>query len=297
MQCNLCPRKCNAVRTEETNENGFCKMPLLPKVARAALHFWEEPCISGKNGSGTVFFSGCSLGCVYCQNEEISHGGKGENVTYDRLAEIFRELESQGAHNINLVTPTHYIPAIINAFEIYRPRIPVVYNGSGYESVEALRLIEPYIDIYLLDFKYFSSERAFLYSGAADYPETAKQAISFAYSKKQKPSYRDGIMTSGLIIRHLLLPQGTKDAMAVFDWVRVNTPGATFSLMSQYIPCGKAKEMPPLDRRVTAREYDKVIDYMASTGFEAIYIQERDSADQRFIPPFDGSGVSRSTKR
>lgn len=291
MKCNLCPRQCNAVRTEEKNENGFCRMPLLPKVARAALHFWEEPCISGKNGSGTVFFSGCSLGCVYCQNEEISHGGEGKTVTYNRLAEIFRELEAQGAHNINLVTPTHYIPAIINAFEIYRPRIPVVYNGGGYESVEALRLIEPYIDVFLLDFKYFSRDRALLYSGATDYPEIAKQAISFAYSKKEKPSYRDGIMTSGLIIRHLLLPQGTKDAMAVFDWVRVNTPGATFSLMSQYIPCGRAENMPPINRKITKREYEKVVQYMAQTDFENVFFQERESADIQYIPSFNGQGV------
>lgn len=291
MQCNLCPRKCNAVRTNETNENGFCRMPLLPRVARAALHFWEEPCISGKNGSGTVFFSGCSLGCVYCQNEEISHGGEGKTVTYNRLAEIFRELESQGAHNINLVTPTHYIPAIINAFEIYRPRIPVVYNGSGYESVEALRLIEPYIDVFLLDFKYFSRDRALLYSGAADYPEIAKQAISFAYSKKEMPSLIGGIMQKGVIIRHLLLPQGTKDAMAIFDWVRENAPYAYFSMMSQYTPCGKVAFMPPLDRRVTAREYEKVLDHMIQCGFENIFIQERQSADAQYIPSFDGEGV------
>ena len=268
-------------------------MPLLPRVARAALHFWEEPCISGANGSGTVFFTGCPLGCVYCQNEEISHEGKGETVSYRRLAEIFRELEKQGAHNINLVTPTHYIPAIIKAFEIYRPKIPVVYNGSGYESVESLKMIEPYIDIWLMDFKYYSEERAFRYSGAKDYPSVTKEAISFAYSKKEIPSIKDGIMTSGVIIRHLLLPQGTKDAMAVFDWVKENTPHAIFSMMSQYVPCGKATDMPPIVRRVTKREYEKVLSYLAQCDFERVYIQERESADTAFVPPFDLSGVQK----
>ena len=286
MQCNLCPRRCNAERTEESNHNGFCKMPLLPKVARAALHFWEEPCISGKNGSGTVFFSGCSLGCVYCQNEEISRGGKGKTVSYRRLSDIFRELEEQGAHNINLVTPTHYIPAIIKAFEFYRPKIPVVYNGGGYESVEALKAIEPYVDIFLLDFKYFSSGRALRYSGAADYPEKAKAAITFASSRKETPCFRDGIMTRGVIVRHLLLPQGTADAMAVFDWVKTHTPGVYFSMMSQYIPCGEAKSTPPINRRVTEREYEKVLQHMMQSRFENIYIQDRKSADAKFIPDF-----------
>ena len=291
MKCNLCPRKCNALRTEQKNENGFCRMPLLPRVARAALHFWEEPCISGENGSGTVFFSGCPLRCVYCQNEEISHGSKGETVSYRRLAEIFRELELAGAHNINLVTPTHYIPAIIKAFEIYRPRIPVVYNASGYESIEALEMIAPYIDIWLMDFKYFDEDRALRYSGAKDYPAVAKDAISFVYAKRKNPSFRDGIMTSGVIIRHLLLPQGTGDAMAIFDWVKDNTPHAYFSLMSQYVPCSKAVDLPPINRRVTAREYEKVLDHIIQSGIENIFMQERESADKSFIPSFDGEGV------
>ena len=291
MMCNLCPRRCNAERDETENRNGICGAPLLPKVARAALHFWEEPCISGTRGSGTVFFSGCPLRCVYCQNEEISHGGKGKTISYERLAEIFRELEQAGAHNLNLVTPTHYVPAIKRALDLYRPAIPVVYNAGGYESMEELRLIEPYVDIFLLDFKYCSAERAAQYSSAADYPVYAKAAITFA-AEKRKTVIEGGLMKRGVIVRHLLLPQGTREAIAVFDWVREHTPGVFFSIMSQYLPCGKAVSMPPINRRVTKREYDKVLYYISESGFENVYLQERSSADSAFIPPFDLTGVS-----
>lgn len=291
MKCSLCPRRCNAERTNDQNLNGFCKMPLLPKVARAALHFWEEPCISGKNGSGTVFFSGCTLDCAFCQNYDISHGGFGKKITYQRLADIFKELEDRGAHNINLVTPSHFVPAIIRALDIYKPKIPVVYNSGGYDSVEEIRALKGYVDIFLMDLKYLSRERAALYSGAPDYPEHAAAAIRECYLQQPICEFKDGIMRRGLIVRHLLLPQGTGEAIRVFDWVRENTPDAYFSIMSQYTPCGRAENMPIINRRVTKREYEKVLCYICNTDFEKVYFQERESSDKKYIPPFDLSGV------
>ena len=261
-------------------------MPLLPKVARADLHFWEEPCISGEKGSGTVFFSGCSLACVYCQNYEISHCGKGEIISYQKLADIFKMLEEKGANNINLVSPTHYILAIKKALDIYKPKIPIVYNSGGYDSVDTLKSLEGYIDIFLMDLKYLSEEKASLYSKAKDYPQVAKSAITEAYRQQDKCIFKDGIMQKGLILRHLLMPQATKEAMSVFDWVRKNTPNAYFSFMSQYIPLNEAQNMPVINRKVTKREYDKVIDYITDFNFTNIYIQEKSSADKCFIPEF-----------
>lgn len=291
MKCSLCPRRCNAERTNNENLNGLCKMPLLPKVARAALHFWEEPCISGKNGSGTVFFSGCTLDCAFCQNYDISHGGFGKSITYQRLADIFKELEEKGAHNINLVTPTHFVPAIIRALDIYKPRIPIVYNSGGYDTAEEIRSLKGYADIFLMDLKYLSGDRAALYSGAPDYPEYATAAIRECYKAQPVCEFKDGIMQKGLIVRHLLLPQGTKEAIRVFDWVRNNMPHAFFSIMSQYTPCGRAENMPIINRRVTRREYEKVLDYICNSSFENVYIQERESSDKKYIPPFDLEGV------
>lgn len=291
MICNLCPRRCNAERTDEKNLNGYCKMPLLPKVARADLHFWEEPCISGKNGSGTVFFSGCTLNCVFCQNYEISHNGYGKTVSINHLADIFKRLEEKGAHNINLVSPTHYVPAIIKALEVYKPKIPIVYNSGGYDSIGEIRALKGYVDILLMDLKYLSNTRAELYSKATDYPEQAVNAIKECYNLQPICKYKEGIMQKGLIVRHLLLPMGTRDAMSVFDWVKENTPNAYFSIMSQYVPCGEAKDMPIINRKVTKREYEKVLDYICSADFPNVYIQERKSADTCFIPDFDLKGI------
>lgn len=291
MICSLCPRKCRALRTDNENLNGYCKMPLLPKAARADLHFWEEPCISGKNGSGTVFFSGCALSCVYCQNFEVSHNALGKEITYERLAEIFCELEKKGAHNINLVSPTHYALAIKNALDIYRPNIPVIYNSSGYERAETLKMLEGYIDIYLLDLKYLSSQRAELYSNAADYPEYATAAIKEALRQQPNCEIYDGIMQKGVIIRHLLMPQATKEAISVFDWVRENASAAYFSIMSQYIPFGKALDMPIINRKVTDREYNKVLDYICSFDFPNVFIQQKNSASKKYIPEFDLIGI------
>ncbi len=266
-------------------------MPLLPKVARAALHFWEEPLISGKNGSGTVFFSGCCLGCVYCQNYDISQENFGKLISYERLAEIFKELEQNGAHNINLVNPTHYALAIKKALDIYRPKIPVVYNSGGYDRVETLKMLQGYIDIYLMDLKYLDKSRAKLYSLAEYYPEIAKSAIKEAIIQQPECVIKDGLMQKGVIIRHLILPQGTNEAIKVFDWVRENANTAYFSIMSQYIPLGQAKDMPIINRKITKREYEKVLNYITEFDFSNVFIQENSSAKEDYIPPFDLKGV------
>ncbi len=291
MICSLCPRRCLSLRSETDNLNGFCKMPLLPKVARAALHFWEEPVISGKNGSGTVFFSGCSLQCVYCQNFSISKENFGKTVSYERLAEIFKELEQKGAHNINLVNPTHYALAIKKALDIYRPKVPIVYNSGGYDNVETLKMLEGYIDIYLMDLKYLSEDRAKLYSLAEDYPEVAKKSITEALRQQPECIIKTGVMQKGVIIRHLILPQGTNEAIKVFDWVRENASKAYFSIMSQYVPLGKAKEMPVINRKITKREYEKVLNYIIDFNCDNVFIQENSSAKEEYIPQFDLSGV------
>ena len=250
------------------------------------LHQWEEPCISHKNGSGTIFFSGCTLRCVYCQNQAISRNANSEKA-YDvhALADLFKALENAGADNINLVTPTHYVPAIVAALERYRPSIPIVYNSAGYETIKTLQQLAPYIDIYLMDFKYADAELAAKYSNAADYPKIAEAAITECLRQKPSPVRKDGKMYSGVIIRHLLLPMATRNAMAVADWVAAHARNAYFSLMSQYTPCGA--ELPtPLQRRVTQREYDKVTEHILALGLENVYLQEFESADACFIPDF-----------
>lgn len=287
--CNACPRRCNAKRNENKG-SGYCGMPLFPVIARAGLHFGEEPCISGEMGSGTVFFSGCSLRCVYCQNEIISHQNNGITVTPQRLAEIFRELEEQGAHNINLVNPTHFIWAIKEALTVYKPKIPLVYNSSGYDDPKVTE--ENIFDIYLMDLKYVSSEKSLKYSGAADYFEAASQCIKAAYRLTGKPVFDSkGIMQKGLIIRHLVLPLATKEAMRVIDWVRENTGEAYLSIMSQYLPLAKAELFPEINRKITEREYEKVLNYAFESGIENIFVQERSSADKTYIPDFNGQGV------
>ena len=225
MICTLCPRNCHAERTGESG-SGVCGVGALPKIARAGLHMWEEPCISGTRGSGTVFFSGCGLKCVFCQNETISHGGEGKVVSIDRLAEIFRELEEQGGHNINLVTAAQFVPAVIAALNIYRPQIPIVYNSSGYESVETLRTLEGYVDIYLPDFKYIDSGMARLLSGAADYPEVALGAIREMVRQTGAAVYdENGMMLRGTQIRHLVLPGLTGDSMKILTMIADEFPG------------------------------------------------------------------------
>ncbi len=288
MLCNSCPRRCNAERNNEKG-SGYCGMPLLPVIAKVGLHLWEEPVISGSSGSGTVFFSGCSMGCVYCQNYEISHNKKGIIVTPARLAEIFKELENKGAHNINFVNPTHFIWAIKEALEIYRPNIPLVYNSSGYDDAQVIA--ENIFDVYLMDLKYVSSEKSLKYSGAADYFEIASRAVKAAYNTVGATVVENGIMKRGIIVRHLLLPFGTKEAIKVIDWVKENVPNAYFSLMAQYIPVGKAENYTEINRKITKREYEKVLDYLIDAGLKNVFAQEISSAAEEYVPDFDFSGV------
>lgn len=288
--CNLCPRNCSAIRTETENIGGFCGLPDKMHIALAAPHFWEEPPISGKNGSGAIFFSGCQLRCGYCQNYALSHENFGKAVTPQRLSEIFRELESRGVHNINLVSPTPWVLHIKRALDIYRPKIPVVYNSGGYETAETLRSLEGYIDIFLLDFKYADPTRSAKYSAARDYPTVAEKALDAAYSSVgAKVIDAQGIMQKGVVLRHLLLPSGTRDAMAVIDIVKSKNYDLFFSLMAQYTPTDKVKHCE-LGRKVTDREYQKVLEYLYASGIDG-FAQEKDSSDPKFTPTFDLSGV------
>lgn len=288
--CSLCPRACGALREAERG-GGFCRMGADPVVARAALHAWEEPCISGTRGSGTVFFSGCTLRCVYCQNYEISAGGFGRRITPTQLALLFERLQAMGAHNINLVNPTHFIPAILQAFSLFRPAVPVVYNSSGYESAETLRLLEGYVDIYLPDLKYANEEDAARYSAAPDYFARTTGALCEMHRQTGPALYNEeGLLQKGLLIRHLILPGHTRAALAVLDWVKENLPNVPVSLMAQYTPCGRAADFPEIDRRITRREYDKVLSRLLELELDG-YVQELSSAKEEYIPPFDLTGV------
>lgn len=290
MRCVLCPRNCGAERTEAAGQ-GVCGVGTMPRVARAALHHWEEPCISGTRGSGAVFFSGCALRCAFCQNEAISHGGAGENVSVSRLAEIFRELEDQGAQTLNLVTAAHFVPQVIEALERYRPRIPIVYNSSGYERVETLRLLDGVVDVYLPDYKYIDPAMARLLSGAEDYPEVAWAAISEMRRQTGPARYdEEGIMTRGTLVRHLLLPGLVGDCMKILARIREELPGTPVSLMGQYMPCGRARDIPGMNRRVTRREYARALDAMEALGLDG-YKQELSAASETFVPDFNLEGV------
>ena len=297
-ECVLCPRACHVNRSV-LGQKGLCGMPDRVRIARAALHFWEETCISGKEGSGAVFFSGCNLRCVFCQNREISAEGAGTEISVERLSDIFLELQEQGANNINLVTPTHYLLSVAEALEKAKQkglRVPVVYNCGGYESVEALKRIEGLVDIYLPDYKYVSAELAARYSAAADYPQRAWEALAEMYRQTGEAVLDErGMMRRGVIVRHLILPGHTKEAIAVLQKLYA-TYGNTicYSIMNQYTPLPYvAKEYPELNRRLTKREYDKVIDAAVSMGIENGYIQEGETAKESFIPPFDGTGTGK----
>ena len=290
MICTLCPRNCGVERTAESGA-GVCRMGTQPKIARAALHMWEEPCISGTRGSGAVFFSGCGLRCVFCQNEAISQQGEGKIVTPARLAEIFRELEAQGAHNINLVTAAHFVPAVLEALSLYRPNIPIVYNSSGYESIETLRMLSGVVDIYLPDYKYIDPNMAAMLSGARDYPEVAFAAIAEMIRQTGAPVYdENGMMQRGTLIRHLVLPGLTGDRVKIRTRICDELPGIPVSLMGQYTPCGRALSMPGMDRKIKKKEYARVLAHMEAIGLDG-YRQELGSADGAFIPSFDETGV------
>ncbi|MCI5624400.1 MAG: 4Fe-4S cluster-binding domain-containing protein [Clostridiales bacterium] len=291
MICQLCPRRCGALRTE-TEGKGYCRMPALPVLARAALHQWEEPPISGTRGSGTIFFSGCPLGCVFCQNEEISHRDVGKPVTVQRLRQICMELVDQGAHNINFVTPTHYSHILAQVLDTPLP-VPVVFNSGGYDSVSTLESLEGKIDIYLPDLKYMDSVPAGRYSAAPDYPAVAAAAIR-EMVRQVGPCVFDenGLLKKGVIIRHLVLPGQAEGAKQVMDWVAREFPKGTvlFSLMSQYTPYGRADQFPEIDRKLRRGEIRAVQDYMDALGLDG-FTQERTSAKREYTPPFDLSGL------
>ena len=289
MICNQCPRKCNVDRTRTA---GYCKSPEKFRLSRAALHFWEEPCISGKNGSGAVFFSGCNLGCLFCQNYEISHENKGMTVSDDGLIKIFENLIEQGANNINLVNPTHYAVQLATLLKKYKPSVPVVYNSSGYESTETLKMLDGLVDIYLPDFKYIRSDKALKYSRAEDYPEVAMRALEEMYLQRGETEFdENGIMKKGMIIRHLILPSNTNSSLKILDFINEKFPNAYVSLMAQYTPCNDLSAVPELDRKITEREYNKVVDYALNLGMDKIFIQSGESADEKFIPDFDFTGI------
>ena len=292
MICRLCPRNCGAERTGTVGK-GYCRMPALPVLARAALHHWEEPPISGTQGSGTLFFSGCSLGCVFCQNEKISHQDFGRAVTLDRLREICEALIAQGAHNLNFVNPTHYAHVLAALLEDWHPPVPVVFNTGGYDNTDTLQRLEGKVNIYLPDLKYLDRETARRYSGASNYPETAQAAIREMVRQTGPCRFDDnGLLLKGTIIRHLILPGQVSQAKAVMDWVaREFGPGTVlFSLMSQYTPWGNLSAVPELNRRLRPGEIRAAREYMENLGLPG-FTQERTSAREEYTPPFDLTGI------
>lgn len=289
MICNACPRKCNVDRQ---NTLGYCKSPDKFKLARAALHFWEEPCISGKNGSGAIFFSGCNLGCVFCQNFDISHNCKGVEVSDDKLIDIMKNLVDKGANNINLVNPTHYSAQLLRVFEKYKPPVPIVYNTSGYDSVETLRLFDGIVDVYLPDFKYIRPDKAQKYSKAENYPQIAEAALTEMKRQVKSDVFDDrGIMQKGMIIRHLVLPSNTNASIEALDYLAENFDDTYISVMAQYVPCGDLSDYKEINRPLTQREYDKVLNHIFDLGLDKIFVQELEAASDEFIPDFDFTGV------
>lgn len=293
MECYDCPRHCGQQRGKNT-AGGVCRSPRLPRIARAAAHFGEEPCISGERGSGTVFFSGCNLRCVFCQNHEISRGKTGKTVSVERLGDIFLELQDKGVHNINLVTGSHYVPEIASALERSKLSIPVVWNSSGYDNVEMLRRLEGLVQIYMPDLKYLSADTAKRYSAAPDYPEVAKAAIGEMYRQVGKFVLDDDdMLKSGVLIRHLILPENEQNSRAVIEYVAANFPGdkVLFSLMCQFTPMPGTERFPELQSRVSAELNDRLCDYMVKCGVEYGFWQEPDSATDEMIPNFDLTGI------
>ena len=293
MKCNLCPRNCNVDRSQQ---KGYCGQTDKIKVARASLHMWEEPCISGERGSGTVFFSGCGLKCVFCQNFDIAKGDTGKEITVERLAEIFCELKEKGAHNINLVTGDHFVPEIIKALDIAKINgmdLPIVFNTSSYINKETIKKLEDYVDIYLADFKYFDNETAKKYSNADNYLQVAKIAIEEMVSQKGTPVYDDeGMMKKGVIVRHLLMPGFLQESKAIIRYVYEEYgERVVLSIMNQYTPLKQVEKYPEINRKVSEYEYESLINYAISIGVREAYVQEGETAEESFIPPFDLEGV------
>ena len=284
MICNQCPRRCNVERSKAV---GRCGVGENFKLARASLHFWEEPCISGKNGSGTVFFSGCNLGCVFCQNYEISHRKIGREVSTDELIKIFESLIEKGANNINLVNPTHYALQLADVLSKWKSPVPIVYNSSGYESVETLKMLDGLVDIYLPDFKYILPEKAKKYSFAEDYPEVTMLALQEMKRQVGADVFDEsGLMKKGMIIRHLVLPSNTNASIKALDYLAENYADTYISVMAQYTPCGNLTGYDEINRKLTKREYNKIVDYILSLGLDKIFIQDLSSSGDRFIPEF-----------
>lgn len=283
--CTLCPNDCNANRSVAV---GSCGANDKIKIAKFYLHKFEEPCISGKNGSGTVFFCGCSLKCVFCQNYSLSRNERGKTITVHELADIFKQLENMGATNINLVTPTHYADKIAEALSIYKPNIPIVYNTHGYEKIEVLKALDKFIDVYMPDVKYFSPDVSFRYTGKKDYFSVASSAVEFM-TKKPLVIDENGIMKSGVLVRHLVLPQNVCDSEKIVRWFAESglKDKAYLHVMSQYTPFGNLEKFPELQRKITRREYERVIDCAISLGIEKMYYQKFTSANKSYIPEWD----------
>ncbi len=294
--CSLCPRECHVNRN--AGEIGYCGQTASLTAARAALHFWEEPCLSGRNGSGAVFFSGCNLRCIYCQNREIAQGHTGREITASRLSEIFLKLQEKGAHNINLVTPAHFVPQIITALKASKKQglsIPVIYNTSSYEKAETLRRLEGLIDIYLPDLKYFDTALSESYSHAPDYFDTAAAAIAEMVRQVGAPVFADGedsLMLRGVIVRHLLLPGCGRDSRRILRFLHETFGNDIYvSIMNQYTPLSQVSDIPPLNRRISDKEYERIIDFAIRIGIENGFIQEGETATESFIPSFDCEGI------
>lgn len=291
--CTLCPRQCGADRTKHP---GACGAGDTLRIARASLHEWEEPCLSGTGGSGAIFFSGCTLRCCFCQNFTVSHDYFGADISPQRFTQICFSLKEQGAHNINLVSATHFLPLILPVLKQIKPQLglPIVYNSGGYESVETLRALEGIVDIYLPDFKFFDPALSSEYCKAPDYPKAAMAAIREMYRQVPLPILdKRGIMQRGLIIRHLVMPNAMRDSMQILDWIAENFDLSTVfvSLMSQYTPCYQSSRYPKINRRISTYEYNKVYEHLLSLGIRQGYAQEKSSAKEEYIPPFDLTGV------
>ena len=289
MICDICPRRC---KIDRQNKIGFCGMSEKLKIAKADVFLWEEPIISGTNGCGAIFFSGCNLKCCFCQNYEISSNHFGKEISIERLIEIFKEFEEKGVHNINLVSPTQFTNQIIQALKIYKPKIPVVWNSNGYEDVETIEKLKNLVDIFLVDMKFFDENLSQKYCKAKDYFSVASKAIAKMLELKPKVEIENGVMTKGVIVRHLVMPNMTKDSLQILNWLDSNTKkNFVLSLMGQYTPYYKAVEYPEINRKLKPIEYKIVLHKAIELGFENIFYQQLESSDEKFIPVWDLKGV------
>lgn len=281
--CLLCPNEC---KINKNTNFGFCGTDNKIRIAKFYLHPFEEPCISGSKGSGTIFFCGCSLRCVFCQNYDVSRVKTGKEISVQELADIFKQLEDMGAHNINLVTPTHYSNQIIKALDIYKPSIPIVYNTHGYENIEIVKILLDYVDVFLPDLKFFSPEVSLRYANKSNYFDVASKAVSFMIENKPL-KFENELIKSGVIVRHLVIPQNTSDSKKILDWFANFKEKAFINVMSQYTPFGEIYNFPELKRKLSKREYDNVIDYAYSLGIDNLFFQDMKSSGKEYIPVWD----------